>query len=65
MSFLVRCRFVLDNGDVIHDETTVAEIDSLDLLSKGIHLPGLGRGVLEISFDPPLVAEIAVVEGGS
>jgi len=54
MSFLIRYVFTMDDGEVAHDETVVADVRSLDAIEKDVWVLGR-RGTLRIEFDPALV----------
>lgn len=57
MSYLVHCTFTLDDGRVLHEETSVFGEATLASVAKGINLPGIGHGVFRLEFDPPLLAD--------
>lgn len=57
MSFLIQYTATDDQGEIVHDETVVADVDPLEAISKDVWV--LGRRVtLRIAFDPPLTAAV-------
>ena len=53
MTFLIRYVFTTADGEVQHDETVVATVESLTAIEK--HVSVLGQhGTLRVEFDPPL-----------
>jgi hypothetical protein len=53
LSFLIRYTFTMANGEVVHDETVVAELEELTAIEKDVWVFWM-RGTLRVEFDPPL-----------
>jgi hypothetical protein len=61
VSFLVRSRLIGPDGDVVHDETVVAALGSLEQIERDFET-SLGSYTFRLNFDPPLVPEAPAVE---
>lgn len=54
MTFFVRSELVDEAGTVLHDETVVVELRSLEQIARDFRTP-LGVVTFRLTFDPPLV----------
>lgn len=53
MTFLIRSELTDSDGNVIHDETVLAALASLETIERRFHTPD-GDIIYKLTFDPPL-----------